>query len=140
MGHTPYGYRIENGVAVIDEDKAESIGKLYAYYLSGLALTVAAKKAGVTANHSSVGKILRNRRYLGDEYYPQIVGQGTFDAAEVERQKRAEKLGRIKEPKEHQEVTVPISFCIDVIEQKYEDPFRQAEYAYSRIAKEALNE
>lgn len=140
MGHTPYGYRIENGVAVIDEDKAESIGKLYAYYLSGLALTVAAKKAGVNANHSSVGKMLRNRRYLGDEYYPQIVDKDTFDAAEVERQKRAEKLGRVKEPKEHQQITAPISFRIDMIEQKYEDPFRQAEYAYSQIAKEALNE
>nr|WP_307989813.1 recombinase [uncultured Niameybacter sp.] len=140
MGHTPYGYRIENGVAVIDEDKAESIGKLYAYYLSGLALTVAAKKAGVNANHSSVGKMLRNRRYLGDEYYPQIVDKDTFDAAEVERQKRAEKLGRVKEPKEHQQITAPISFRIDMIEQKYEDPFRQAEYAYSQIAEEALNE
>ncbi|MEG0579971.1 MAG: recombinase [Niameybacter sp.] len=140
MGHTPYGYRIENGTAVIDEDRAESIGRLYAYYLSGLALTVAAKKAGVTANHSSVGKMLRNRRYLGDEYYPQIVDKDTFDAAEVERQKRAEKLGRIKEPKEHQEITAPIAFCIDVIEQKYEDPFRQAEYVYSQIAKEALDE
>ena len=127
-------------MAVIDEDRPESIDKLYEYYLSGLALTVAAKKAGVNANHSSVGKILRNRRYLGDEYYPQIVDKDTFDAAEVERQKRAEKLGRIKEPKEHQEITVPITFGIDVIEQKYEDPFRQAEYAYSQIAKEALNE
>ena len=73
MGHIPYGYRIENGLAVIEEDKAEKIGKLYEYYLSGLALTVAAKKAGVNTNHSSVAKMLCNRRYLGVDYYPPII-------------------------------------------------------------------
>ena len=26
MGHTPYGYRIENGIAVIDNDAADSCG------------------------------------------------------------------------------------------------------------------
>ena len=35
MGHTPFGYRIENGVAVIDEDAAGKLRTLYANYLSG---------------------------------------------------------------------------------------------------------
>ena len=30
MGHTPFGYRIENGVAVIDEDAAGKLRTLYA--------------------------------------------------------------------------------------------------------------
>lgn len=29
MGHTPYGYRIENGCAVIHEEEAAKIRKLY---------------------------------------------------------------------------------------------------------------
>lgn len=33
MGHTPYGYRIENGKAVIDKEKAQQIRTLYKNYL-----------------------------------------------------------------------------------------------------------
>ena len=38
MGHTPFGYRIENGVAVIDEDAAGKLRTLYANYLDGMSL------------------------------------------------------------------------------------------------------
>ena len=33
MSHVPYGYRIENGKAVIDEEKAAQVRKLYEGYL-----------------------------------------------------------------------------------------------------------
>ena len=46
MGHTPYGYRIEEGKAVIDEAAAAQVRELYKNYLSGLSLTNAAKEAG----------------------------------------------------------------------------------------------
>jgi hypothetical protein len=39
MSHTPYGYKIENGIAVIDEEKADKIRFLYESYLSGLSLS-----------------------------------------------------------------------------------------------------
>lgn len=42
MGHTPYGYRIENGKAVIDEAAATQVRELYKNYLCGLSLTNAA--------------------------------------------------------------------------------------------------
>lgn len=42
--HIPYGYRIENGVAVIDESQAEQVRTLFSGYLSGLALVPAAQK------------------------------------------------------------------------------------------------
>lgn len=44
--------------------------------------------------------MLRNKRYLGDDYYPSIIDKSVFDKAEIERNKRAKKLGRIFEPKE----------------------------------------
>ena len=46
MGHTPYGYSIENGCATIKEDEANKIRKLYENYISGMALTKAAAAAG----------------------------------------------------------------------------------------------
>ena len=45
MGHTPYGYSIENGCATIKEDEANKIRKLYENYLSGMALAKAAAAA-----------------------------------------------------------------------------------------------
>ena len=47
MGHTPLGYRIENGTAVIDEEAAAKVRQLYKNYLGGLSLTNAAKEAGI---------------------------------------------------------------------------------------------
>ena len=47
MGHTPYGYKIENGKAVIDETAAEKLRILFDNYLNGLSLQTAAKAAGI---------------------------------------------------------------------------------------------
>ena len=52
MGHTPLGYRIENGIAVIDEEAAAKVRQLYKNYLGGLSLTNAAKEAGINALHA----------------------------------------------------------------------------------------
>ena len=73
MSHTPFGYRIENGKAVIDKEAAEQIKVLFQSYLSGDSLATAAKKAGIKGFHSGIGRILRNKRYLGDEFYPAII-------------------------------------------------------------------
>ena len=47
MRHIPYGYKIENGMAVIDEEEAAMVRKFFDYYISGLALMAAAKKMGL---------------------------------------------------------------------------------------------
>ena len=57
MGHTPYGYRIENGCAVINEDEAAKIRNLYENYLAGMAQSKAAIEAGIEAYHSSATSI-----------------------------------------------------------------------------------
>jgi len=136
MGHTPFGYRIENGKAVIDTEAAEQIRILFHSYLSGDSLTTAAQKAGINSFHAGIGKMLRNTHYLGDEYYPAIIDPVTFAAAEAERIKRAEKLGRIREPKEETEVVFPTTFHLKKGTQQFDDPFQQAEYAYSLIESE----
>ena len=59
MGHTPYGYRIEEGHAVIDEEQAERVKALYRGYLSGLALMPAAKQAGIETWHGSAKRLLQ---------------------------------------------------------------------------------
>lgn len=136
-GHTPYGYRIENGSAVIRKDQAEQIRKIYEGYLGGLSLRGAAKEAGMDATHSSVKRLLQNPHYLGDEFYPAIIDRETFDAFEVERQRREQALGRDKREKKTVEAEpAPTAFRMAPAAQTFSDPYRQAEYLYSLIERE----
>ena len=136
MRYTPFGYRIENGQAAVDEPAANQIKTLYASYLSGDSLATAAQKAGVLSFHAGIGRILANPRYIGDAYYPAIVDPEMFTAVQAERRKRAEKLGRIREPKEDVVTHFPLAFYLKEATQTFDDPFEQAEYAYSLIEME----
>ncbi len=106
---------------------------LYKSYLSGDTLIGAAKKANINTTHSVAGKLLRNKHYIGDDYYPAIIDTELFEAVQAERLQRAQKLGRIQEPKSKKEVIYPTAFHMNEITQRYEDPFQKAEYAYNLI-------
>jgi hypothetical protein len=136
MSHVPYGYRIENGKAVIDDEKVEQIKKLYKGYLSGLAYVPAAKDAGLTLSHAGAKRMMQNKHYLGDDYYPAIIDKEAFDAAEAERVKRQVKLGRVFDDKPAKENKVATGFTIPKVQHKYDDPYRQAEYIYNLIESE----
>ena len=136
MAHTPHGYRIENGKAVIDETAAEQVRTLFASYLSGDSLDTASKKSGIQSSHGGIGRILQNTRYLGDEYYPALIESDTFTAVQEERLRRARMLGRVYEAKETKAVIFPTHFRMNESTQSLEDPFRQAEYIYSLIEME----
>ena len=140
MSHTPYGYVIRDGAAYIDEEKAKRVRKLFDGYISGLALQPAAEKAGLYLFHGSVGRMLRNKRYLGDGYYPPIIDIETFNEAEEIRISRAASLGRIKELDAPPKPTGAVSFTMPKVPAKYSDPFRQAEYAYSMIETEEVRD
>ena len=136
MGHTPYGYSIENGCATINEDEADKIRKLYENYLSGMALAKAAAAAGIETYHGTAKRLMENRHYLGDNFYPAIIDQETFDKAAAMRLERAGKLGRLNKKKNTKPEAPPTSFRMATAEHHYEDPRLQAEYLYSLIESE----
>jgi hypothetical protein len=136
MSHIPYGYRIENGNAVIDEEKAEQVRKLYKGYLSGLAYVPAAEVAGLKLYHKGAKNMMQNKNYLGNDYYAAIIDKKTFDAAEAERVKRQAKLGRVFNEKPGKVNKIATGFKMPKVQSKYEDPIKQAEYVYSLIVSE----
>ena len=83
--HIPYGYRIVDGKAVVDEVQAEQVRTFFKEYISGKALKAAAEEVGLKIFHGSAGRMLRNTHYLGDDYYPAIIDKELFDKAEEER-------------------------------------------------------
>ncbi len=136
-GHTPFGYRIENGQAVVNDKEAGQVRQIYANYLSGESYIEAAKNAGISMVHSSVKRMLQNEHYLGDDFYPAIIERETFDAVEAERQKRLE--GRDWNRGKKMAVrsrTVYRRFLMRPIMKTHEDPYEQAAYIYSLIESE----
>ena len=136
MTHTPYGYDIVDGKAVINEKAAVQVRLFFQNYLNGMALTKAAEHAGMKLFHGSAGRMLRNKHYLGDDYYPQIIAKETFDKVEEVRLKKAANLGRVRELKTDEKRKVPREFVFGTVVTRYSDPFRQAEYIYGLIESE----
>ncbi|MDO5431793.1 recombinase [Eubacterium sp.] len=134
--HIPYGYRIEDGKAVVDESQAEQVRAFFKEYISGKALMVAAETVGLKLFHGSAGRMLRNTHYLGDDYYPAIIDRELFDKAEEQRQARAGQLGRVRELTPATSPAVPLHFTMGKQKKVCYDPFEQAEYAYSLIESE----
>ena len=77
--------------------------------------------------------MLRNKKYLGDDYYPAIIDKETFDKAEEIRMNRAKALGRVWELEGKKDIIFPTSFSMSAVKKVSDDPFEQAAYAYSLI-------
>lgn len=138
MKHTPFGYIIEDGKAVIDENNAEKVRRLFREYMECGSMRAAAKKAGIDKTHSMIGRFLKNKVYVGTEYYPQIVDENTFAEVQEIRESNARSQNRIKEYKVPPKAEIG-TFAIGEVTKKYDDPYKQAEYAYSQIT-EVANE
>ena len=104
----PLGYKIEDGKLIIDEEKAPVIKKIFGDYQNGLSLHAIAKEltnAGFLNannksnwNHGSVGMILQNIKYLGDDFYPRMIDKEIFESVQKRRKKKEEELGRTLQP------------------------------------------
>ena len=132
MGHTPYGYRIENGTAVINDQEADCVRRIFDNYISGMSLREAAKAAGHPLVHSTVKRMLTKKYYCGDDFYPAIIDISTFHTANSELKRRADnknQTGKTKRimPKPETEFTFSPPLT------QYEDPYEQAQYLYSLI-------
>lgn len=102
--HTPLGYRITGGKAVIVPEAAQIVMAVFKEYLAGTSTYQIAKnltKQGVlnashkpSWNHGSIGKILKNTKYMGDDFYPPLIDQAMFAQVQRRRQEKVEQLGR----------------------------------------------
>lgn len=137
MRHTPYGYDIIGGRAVINEEKAAAIHKICESYLSGMSLTDASDAIGLKLSHAQTKRLITNRHLIGDDFYPAIITVELAGRIEAEITKRATTLGRTGMGRKKK--TKPLSykeFSIPRIPKKYADPIKQTEFAYSMIRNE----
>lgn len=102
--YVPFGYQIQNGKAKIEPETAEFVREIFIIYLAGTSTYRIAKnftQRGIlnashkpSWNHGSIGKILENQKYLGDEFYPPLIEQSIFEQVQSRRKQRVKDLGR----------------------------------------------
>lgn len=90
----PFGYHIRNGKITVNAVEAEIVKRIYADYLNGASfneITNELKNQSVVYdenklwNKNMIARILGDRRYVGNDAYPQIVSESDFTAAELIR-------------------------------------------------------
>lgn len=136
MGHTPFGYRIENGIAVVDEPAADQIRQLYQNYLDGLSLSKSAAEAGIKTHHGTAKRLMENEHYLGDSFYPALIDEGTYRKAQEERKRRATALGRNNKKTQKRQIQIPTFFHVGEVTAFYDNLIKRAEYLYNLIESE----
>ena len=136
MSHTPYGYKIENGHAVINEPVAVKVKQLFEEFLNCGSMRAAAIKVGIDKTHSVIGRLLKNEVYLGDDYYPQLIDEDIFYKVQKLRNKNAIEQNRIREYENQMPPAEATRFQIKKVTKQFEDPYKQAEYVYGLIEEE----
>ena len=105
--HMPIGYMLVDGKVEIDTKKSEVIKKIFNVYMKGSSIRKIAEDLTARGfpnannkpswNHGSIGRILENTKYLGDEIYEQIIDEETFQAAQKQRKLRGKQYSRTHE-------------------------------------------
>lgn len=106
--HMPIGYKMVDGKIKIDKTKEKVVKKVFKDYLSGVSTYGLAKELTVMGflnannkpswNHGSIGRILENTKYLGDDLYPQMIEKEQFEQVQNRRKERFQSLGRTAQP------------------------------------------
>ncbi len=133
MKHTPYGYDIVGGAAVINEEQAANLRKLCENYLSGMFFVQAAKDVGLEMKHSGVKETDAEPPLPWRTISILILTAEIAQAVEAERLRRDALYKGRRYTKEAVTTVIPTRFSMKRTAPKYQDPIKQAEYAYSQI-------
>ena len=132
----PFGYCIRDGKVAVEEAEAAKLKKAFENYIGGMSYRQTAESAGLGFTHARMKRMMQDRRCLGDETFPAIIAPALLEAAEQERQARAERMGRTHLKHKEWSSAVGLHFCMGKPAQTSEDPFEQAAYVYEAIERE----
>ena len=127
MEHTPFGYDIIKGCAVVNEEKAARLRRICDNYLSGMSLINSAAVEGLKMTSRGVRLMIQNPRYLGDDFYPAILTEDIVGKIEEERVRRVKAMGFDgRKAKDRPASPVYTKFFSPGTDLKYKDPVKQA--------------
>ena len=124
-----YGYRIENGEAVIEPREAERVRAAFDSFRKHGNLTQALRDSVIQKNHPFMSLMLANPKYKGDEFYPEIIDDNTFEEVQTKRQKKKRPASKNTDIKPG----TRFRFLDYKDEELPTDPVARATYVYERI-------
>ncbi len=91
----PFGYCVINGKYALNIHESEAVQKIFSDYIGGKSLKTIAAEMQIpynanktTWNKNMVSRVLENKKYIGENGYPQIVAQHEFEQAAQIRTER----------------------------------------------------
>ena len=103
----PFGYCMRNGEITVDFNESKAVARIFEEYLNGSSLQQIAKlmesekvqysEISGRWNKNMVKRIIENKKYLGNEKYPQIIGEKFFTHANEKRMLKATSVCVISE-------------------------------------------
>lgn len=103
----PFGYSMRNGEITVDFNESKAVARIFEEYLNGSSLQQIAKlmesekvkysEISDRWNKNMVKRIIENKKYLGNEKYPQIIGEKFFTHANEKRMLKATSVCVISE-------------------------------------------
>lgn len=133
MVHTPFGYEIRDGKPEVCLEEREKLEYFFRAYLEGMTIQEAGAAARIPLSRPTLGRMLQNRVYLGNEYYPALLEEVLFLKVEKERQRRYEGQGNFGKRKPRGTSPVGKQFRMEKPEKNYKKAEVQAFYLYSLI-------
>ena len=84
----PFGYCMVNGKYALNAPEAEAVRKIFEGYINGKSLKIIAAEMTIPYNtgkavwnKNMVCRVLENKKYIGENGYPQIVNADDFEQA-----------------------------------------------------------
>ena len=92
----PFGYMMRGGIYLAEPTESEAVRQIFRMYLNGMSLkgiaaemTVPYNADKILWNKNMVSRILENKRYVGDDTYPQIVEITIFERVNAIKAEKA---------------------------------------------------
>ena len=95
----PFGYCMRNGEITVDFNESKAVARIFEEYLNGSSLQQIVRLMELEKirysedsehwNKNMVKRIIENEKYLGNEKYPQIIGEKFFTHANEKRMLKA---------------------------------------------------
>ena len=92
---TVYGYQFIDGMLQTDEEQSRMVQEIFRVYNSGVPVSrLKDHIEGLEINRVKLSDMLSDKRYLGNEAFPQIINPELFEAVQQRKKERRKAVGK----------------------------------------------
>ena len=92
---TVYGYQFIDGMLQADEEQSRMVQEIFKVYNSGVPVSrLKDHIEGLEINRVKLSDMLSDKRYLGNEAFPQIINPELFEAVQHRKKERLKTIGK----------------------------------------------